>query len=136
MGQNVLYQSQFAAFSRGSLMLNQPIDVLNRWRQAGDIVQIDRFTTDQWGNYARNQALLQSDIAWTDASFIRLKNVSLSYSIPQSLKNRWKVQDLRIFVNAQNLLTLTKYDGLDPETQNSFAVPPLRTFTTGISMGF
>jgi TonB-linked SusC/RagA family outer membrane protein len=50
-----------------------------------------------------------------DASYLRLKNVTLSYSLPQKLMQRAKIQSVRIYVSGSNLWTLTKYTGYDPE---------------------
>jgi hypothetical protein len=50
-----------------------------------------------------------------DASYMRLKNVTLSYSLPQKLMQRAKIQSVKIYVSGSNLWTLTKYTGYDPE---------------------
>jgi len=76
-----------------------------------------------------------SDANFVDASFIRMKNVSLSYSFPTKLTSRIKAQNLRIYVQGQNLFTITNYDGYDPESQGVSA-PPLRTITAGLQCTF
>lgn len=50
-----------------------------------------------------------------DGSYVRLKNVSLGYNLPKDLVSRFGIQNLRFSISAQNLLTFTKYSGLDPE---------------------
>lgn len=50
-----------------------------------------------------------------DGSFLRLKTVSLGYNLPSALLKKWKIQAIRIHASAQNLVTWTKYSGLDPE---------------------
>jgi TonB-linked SusC/RagA family outer membrane protein len=87
-----------------------------------------------------------------DGSFIRLRNVQLSYDLPQSLLSKAKIKNGRVYVNATNLLTFTNYDGFDPEIarfdgnsqnrnllqgfvgENPF--PQLRTITAGVSFTF
>lgn len=71
-----------------------------------------------------------ADATLSDASFIRLKTLSLSYTIPAKQSRKAGFDNIRIFVQGQNLLTFTHYDGLDPETQT--ATPPLKTITAGI----
>ncbi|KAF2516631.1 SusC/RagA family TonB-linked outer membrane protein [Flavobacterium foetidum] len=78
---------------------------------------------------------LGSNAVITDASFIRLKNVSASYQIPLDEGTKKYLQGIRLSLQGQNLLTFTKYKGLDPETQG-LALPPLRTITLGTQFTF
>ena len=79
-----------------------------------------------------------------DASFFRIKNIQIGYSIPSKILNALKIKNLRIYISASNLLTITKYSGYDPEIgsrdnlnfgvdQGSYPVP--RTFMAGIQAG-
>ena len=56
-----------------------------------------------------------SDRYIEDGSYIRLKNLALGYNFPKNLIKKWGLESLRLSCNIQNLLTLTKYDGYDPE---------------------
>ncbi len=56
-----------------------------------------------------------SDRYIEDGSYIRLKNITLGYTFPKSLTNKWHIENLRVYANIQNLLTITGYDGYDPE---------------------
>ena len=76
-----------------------------------------------------------TDASVVDGSFVRLKNVNLSYSFPQKLIRKAKFQNLRLYVQGQNLFTITNYKGFDPESQG-VSLPPLRTFATGIQFTF
>ncbi len=76
-----------------------------------------------------------SDAAVEDASFVRLKNISLAYSVPQSWTKRVRISGLQLFARGQNLLTFTKYKGLDPETLTT-QVPPLKMFIAGFKATF
>lgn len=114
---------------------NQPTSVLDRWQKAGDVKTIQKFSQD--GSLdASNQAILSSDASYSDASFVRLKNAALSYVIPNFFKSKLRLTNCRIYVQCQNLLTITKYKGADPETRNISSLPPLRVITTGIQLTF
>lgn len=70
-----------------------------------------------------------------DGSFIRLKTLSLGYTLPEKLRKTLRLQNARIYFQAQNLLTLTKYSGADPEGLGyPYALP--RQYTFGIQFGF
>ncbi|MBU2945531.1 SusC/RagA family TonB-linked outer membrane protein [Zobellia uliginosa] len=60
-----------------------------------------------------------SDYFLEDGSFIRLRNISLGYSLPSKLTDKMKIGKLRIYVQAQNLITITNYSGFDPEVGNN-----------------
>lgn len=85
--------------------------------------------------YTAYNNYISSDAALRDASFIRLKNASFSYTLPASWVQAVKLQNVRLYVLGQNLFTLTKYDGFDPESRG-LALPPLRTVTGGIQCTF
>lgn len=76
-----------------------------------------------------------SNAALTDASYIKLKNVSASCQIPLSEATKRYLQSVRISLQGQNLVTFTSYKGLDPETQG-LSLPPLRTITFGTQFTF
>lgn len=74
-----------------------------------------------------------------DASYIRLKNVTLGYDLPSSIASKVKLRNIRVFATGINLLTFTKYPGLDPEMPIGFNElgnnPQARTFTGGLQIG-
>ena len=109
---------------------NQSRRLLDRWKQPGDVTDIPRH-----GEYTEFDSRLLED-----ASFLRLKNVMLSYSLPQNLVRKTRVfSGLRVYAQAQNLLTFTKFSGLDPEgTANVYAAqyPMSRQFTFGLDLTF
>lgn len=83
-----------------------------------------------------------SDFMLEDGSYLRLKNLSLGYSIPQTFLHQIKLTGVnaRVYVNADNLLTITKYTGFDPEVGN-FGIdggryPNARTFSFGLNLNF
>ncbi|MBB6130822.1 SusC/RagA family TonB-linked outer membrane protein [Mucilaginibacter lappiensis] len=88
-----------------------------------------RATFRAFSNYA------STDAGIVDASFIRMKNASLSYNLPAKLLSKIGAQNVRVFVQGQNLFTITKYNGFDPESQG-VATPPLRTIVSGLQFTF
>ena len=93
----------YSAYNQSKRML------YDRWKNPGDITDIPRYgVTPQFDTH-----LLEN------ASFLRLKNVSLSYALPQNLLKRTNFfSHARVYVQGQNLLTFTKFSGLDPEVIN------------------
>lgn len=74
-----------------------------------------------------------------DASYLRLKNINLSYQIPSSLLNKVHIKSAKIFISGQNLLTFTNlFKGFDPEitTQDAQFYPLMKTFTGGVNINF
>jgi len=116
---------------------NQPIYVLDRWRMPGDHATIQRFNTT-YAYQTQFQDAEQSNAAYTDASFVRLKNVAFSYTLPRAFRSKYSLEDFKIYVQGQNLLTITKFKGMDPElpTGGFGGLPPLRVLTVGIKMSF
>jgi len=92
-------------------------------------------TTTTTPSYASYNRYLFSDASLTDASYIRLRNLSLSYTLPEKVVRAVKITQAQIFLRGQNVFTLTKYKGLDPETKSG-ALPPLRVFSAGLSCTF
>jgi len=115
---------------------NQPSIVLNRWQKPGDITDIQRYTANS--GPARQASLLlgASDGIYSDASYVRCKNISLSYELSPSVLKKLKMEMVKFSLNTQNLFVITKYKGADPETQNFFQLPPLRTVVLGIQINF
>ncbi|RXK58849.1 SusC/RagA family TonB-linked outer membrane protein [Lacibacter luteus] len=132
------YLATQAATIPGRGMFNQPLLVLDRWQKPGDIATIQRYTTttNSTAYIAAVTQLAASNAIFSDASFIRLKNLACSWSLPQAIAAKMKLQALSIQLSAQNLFSITRYAGADPENQNFFVLPPLRTVTGGIQFSF
>ena len=109
---------------------NQSRRLLDRWKEPGDVTDIPRH-----GVYTEFDSRLLED-----ASFLRLKNVMLSYSFKfADNRKRTVIRGVRAYAQAQNLLTFTKFSGLDPEgTSNIYAAqyPMARQFTFGLDLTF
>ncbi|WP_160290279.1 SusC/RagA family TonB-linked outer membrane protein [Flavihumibacter solisilvae] len=114
---------------------NFPEEFMQYWRQPGQ-------TSSSPKPFAQfNSAVsqyIQSDAIFGDASYLRLKNVSISYDCSSDWLKRAKIQSLTVYAQAQNLFTITGFNGFDPETANStrLQIPPLRMFVGGIKCSF
>jgi hypothetical protein len=115
-------------------MTNQSSDVLEHWQTSGDKGPSQIYTSG--ANGVAVNALYQyaaSDAGITDASFIKLKNVSLNYKFPE----RWlKNVNCTATLEGQNLLTITPFKGSDPEFVGVGFLPPLRIITAGLQFNF
>lgn len=113
--------------------VNQPTAVTNSWRMPGDIGPYQAYTQNITGFMSHYYAS-GSELVVGDASFLRLKTVTLSYTLPRNLMDKLNMAGAKIFVHGQNLLTFTDYLGLDPEGR--MALPPMRTLTCGLQVKF
>jgi TonB-linked SusC/RagA family outer membrane protein len=115
---------------------NQATMVLDRWQKSGDIAGIQKFTSStNSAAYAKQGDVAYSDAVYTSGAYIKLKNVSLTYSMKKNRADKLKLKQLRIYIQGQNLFTFTKYKGFDPETPYYFSLPPLRTIRAGLQIG-
>jgi TonB-linked SusC/RagA family outer membrane protein len=73
---------------------------------------------------------------YEDASFVRLKDVALSYQVPPRLARRVGAGSLRVYVDGRNLWTSTKWSGLDPEPSSQYGIPMARTVVGGLDVSF
>ncbi|SDE85445.1 TonB-linked outer membrane protein, SusC/RagA family [Mucilaginibacter pineti] len=117
------------------LNINQPVSVLDRWQKPGDVTDIQKFSSSTSLTRAPYNAARNSDASYSGASYLRLKNVSLSFALPQDLLKTAHISNLRVYAQGQNLLTVTQFIGSDPETKGLGALPPLKVFTLGIQIG-
>ncbi|MBT2561317.1 SusC/RagA family TonB-linked outer membrane protein [Pedobacter sp. ISL-68] len=130
-GSNYIQQLSDAAPGQ---IYNQPEIVLHRWQKPGDNSEIQKFTSIASSVSGALGNLNLSNGRYTDASFIKLKNVSFSYGLPKDWLNRYRIGGCRLYVELQNLLTITGYKGADPEVQDFYVLPPLRTMVAGIQI--
>ncbi len=79
---------------------------------------------------------LASDFFIYDATFIKLKNMQIGYTVPAKLLNKVKMSNLRIFFSGENLLMFTNYPGLDPEIGSDVEYPTMRQVAFGINASF
>lgn len=119
----------------GSPFANQPTTVLRRWQTPGTVTNIQRYNSD-YSLYQQVDDAYLSDGGYTDASYIRLKNISLSYQFQEQAIKKLHLQNLRMYILGQNILTLTDYHGMDPENKSVFNLSPLKIYTIGLEVTF
>lgn len=132
VGKNIMAQQPLPF---GYMGINGGTYWLNRWQKPGDLTDVPRISTSIF-DWFRHFYYQESTGAYSDASYVRLQNVSIRYSVnPQSLR-KLGVKDLSIYLQGQNLLTISDYGGLDPENLDAATIPPMRVFTAGINLTF
>lgn len=119
---------------------NYNADWLNRWTGEGTSDYYPRVT------FVDNNLNMKtvSDFFIHDGSFVRLRNITLGYTLPRSVTNVLRITKLRLYVSSENLLTFTSYQGFDPEIGGGVfsngvdhgIYPQPRTFMTGINVTF
>ncbi|SHH15818.1 TonB-linked outer membrane protein, SusC/RagA family [Flavobacterium micromati] len=125
--------------ANGDFWDNQTIDQLNRWQQPGDITNVPqaRYLAGN-GTQASTRYLDKSD-------FVRLRNLTLGYSLPKSAIEKSGLSRVRIYLTGVNLLTFTDYIGYDPEAradqgdrigEEFYSVPPAKTVALGVNLTF
>jgi TonB-linked SusC/RagA family outer membrane protein len=110
---------------------NQPLYVLDRWQRAGDITNTQRYNSNLSIITPLSRAR-SSNASFSNATYIRLKNLSLNWKLPENWIKKVNIKNAQIFVHGQNLLTITSYKGLDPETRSITTLPPLKILTVGL----
>ncbi len=114
VGQEIYNVGQYIIENRFNNFSNYTIDVLDRWQQPGDVTSVPRIYNSGHPNTRISSRYI------SDGSFVRLRNVTLSYNFPPSMLSRIKLSRASCYVTGSNLLTWTAYKGLDPEV-NGFA---------------
>lgn len=116
-------------------------EMLNHWTPSNTNTDIPGFS-------ATGATQFQSSQYLEDGSFARLSNVTLGYNFSSEMLQKWKIEQARIYLSAQNLFIITQYKGEDPELSNTATstdvaagvdngtYPAFRTFTIGIKLGF
>lgn len=123
---------------------NNDIDVLTAWKKPGDVTTIPK---PVFGDNVSNGSGMPMDINVFKGDFVKLKYITLGYSIPKSLATKAKLNNVRVYATAQNLWIKTKYPGPDPEVSSngnsntSFGVDRNtiangRTITFGLNVNF
>jgi len=116
---------------------NETTRIMDRWRRPGIGGAYQRLTTNV--SSVAGQAInnyLSSSAILTDASFARLKTVSLFYSFPQSFLRKLPLRNFTFFLQGENLWTLTRYQDVDPEIQSIMVLPPAKRVLVGVEVKF
>lgn len=132
------YQYGFSIFNQARVDVENPqyytsnlnVNVLREWQHPGDITDIPSPFNDL--HIPTTRFLEKGD-------FLRFRNAMLSYTFPKSLMNKWKMGNLRLFAQGQNLFTWHNFQGYDPEVFTGVlqgaVYPALKTVTIGASIG-
>lgn len=108
---------------------------LNRWHGEGTSNTVPRIVEGDNNNYQI------SDFFVEDGSYMRLKVLQIGYTLPKQMLNKIGIDNIRLYLQGENLFTVTNYTGYDPEvgTRNgldSGTYPQARTFTFGVNVSF
>ena len=125
---------------------NRSKDMLyNSWKKQGDVAQLPRLNSNDTFSQQISSYFVE------DGSFMRLKNVQLTYTVPTVVTKKLRLSSMQVYVQGQNLLTLTKYKGLDPDINirnsgadnqdihmgiDEGAFPVAKSFNVGLRLGF
>jgi len=139
---NFAYETQLRGF-------NSYADILDRWTPTHTDTEIPKVSVDD-----RNRNRRVSTRFLEDGSYLRMRNITVGYNLTSAIK-KLKLSQWRVYVSAQNLLTITNYHGLDPEIQANTndtkgydvssdlavgidwgTVPAPRTFLVGMNLNF
>ncbi len=140
-GNEQLNLTRFFMEHGGSRSTNLLSTQLDRWQQSGDITEVPQMSASNYASDLRPSRFVE------DASYLRLKTISLGYSFPKNIIDQVHLSSARIYVTGQNVLTFTKYSGLDPELTGTasnnltkgiefFTPPSPRVFTVGMNLNF
>jgi len=120
-------------FTMPGIFSNQPSGVKEHWQQPGESSNYQGYSNSNNLRSTAYSRYIQSDAVIGDASFIRLKNISLAYDLPKEWTKNF---NCRIALEGQNLLTFTHYKGIDPEFTSAGYLPPLKIFSSSILLSF
>lgn len=127
------YDGNYAALMHpGTYGSNWSVDILNRWQKPGDITDIPRLQNGITNQHGTSSRFLYS------ATYLNVKNITLSYTLPQAMLNKAGVGSLRIFGSVDNVHLFTKHKGMDPQraftgvADNTYV--PYRTYTLGLNL--
>lgn len=133
-----LYAVQYDIFMmqphRGRVLTEE---IYDRWQEPGDMTHVPRAYSESAFPGSSNYWEFD-DRNMQDGSFIRLKNLNLQYQLPSDLMESWGLNAASVFVQGENLLTWTAFEGPDPEVpaQAQTIYPKPRTITGGVSIDF
>ncbi|MEM8565784.1 MAG: TonB-dependent receptor [Bacteroidota bacterium] len=141
---NKIYNGEGPLQQGGINNTNQRREILDRWRQPGDVTDVPKLVTEGF-------AFENSTRFLSDGSYLRLKTLTLSYNLPPNLLDNIGLSSARVFIGGQNLLTFTEYEQGDPEVVRDnqtqldrnlrssvtfFTPPQARVYNIGFNVSF
>jgi hypothetical protein len=135
-GGKILDNGYSAMMSSGDFGESHHVDQLNAWKQPGDVTTVPRLEN---GNSSQVQT--QSTRFLTDASFMSLRNVNLSYAFDKTMSDKLGLSNLSLFVSGENLWFSSARKGLNPQynlagTGSGDDYNPNRILSVGLNLGF
>lgn len=118
---------------------NAPAYFLGKfWQHPDDIAEMQKLTQNIGSPaYTAGQLLLtKSDAIYSDASYIRVKNIQLLHTFRKGWFTNYNMETIALFIQAQNFFTITRYKGVDPENPQFKQLPPVRSLSVGINVNF
>lgn len=133
IGGKIYNSDKVQLLNRGSAGANYSTDMLDRWTPENTNTDIPRMTTNPSSIWTS-----ASTRFFVDRSFLRLKNVSLSYTLPSTLVRSLGLKNVNVFAQGENLFLLHKEQGLDPEQNfegtTYYRYPAMRTISFGFNV--
>jgi len=121
-------------YSLGMFNTNYPEDLAaKRWMKPGDKATVPKASAGFEG-FLDQLNFVNSTGAFSNATYARLQNLSLSYVLPRQIAQKARLTTIKVYVSGQNLLTVSKYGSLDPENMSAGHMPPLRVLTGGLTI--
>jgi len=119
------------AFGTPGGRANMPTEVLDRWTDSNLTSEYQRYTQGYDSGY---YDYISSDVNIINASFIRMKTLSISYHLPTNLLHNLRMKQVQVYLNAQNLFTITPYKGYDAQNPQGLNLPALTSVNLGIKL--
>lgn len=134
-----LMKGQLYSFGRANTNTNHAADILNAWTPQNTNTDIPALSLTD----SNNESRFSTYYVW-DGSYMKMKYLKLSYTLPQNITRKFGCENLNVFAQVENVFTMTKYKGLDPEILpgeygaviDNGAYPRPRTFTLGVNFQF
>jgi hypothetical protein len=117
----------------------------NSWKKQGDVALLPRLNSQDGTSQQISSYFVE------DGSYMRIKNIQLTYTVPKSLLSKVKLSSVQVYIQGQNLFTFTKYKGLDPDINlrtsgndnqdihmgiDEGAFPVAKSYNIGLRVGF
>ena len=140
-GNDIYFDAGRYASNSMALYFNNTRDQLDRWQQPGDITNIPKAELFNSENRSHSSRFIE------DGSYVRIKNISLGYNVPNQLLTKLNLKSVRFYATGYNLFTFTDYRGHDPEVSSEgtlnigqgidfFQAPPSKSLIFGVNIGF
>lgn len=134
------FDINFLIFARQGQVINDDQGILYEGRY--NWLKVDYWTPQNPTNEfpkpvsGRRTPLFANTLSYQDGSFVRIRNISLGYRLPEGIQKRLHTSNFRIYVAALNPILITDFRGIDPEGSTGITSPSVKTFMAGINLTF